>query len=76
MPSESDPVGKVLAGKYRIESLLKRGGMGAVYRATHLMLHKPIAIKLIKPELVPRETRSVVFTERRRRRANSITRTS
>ena len=52
MPPDADPIGKVLAGKYRIESLLKRGGMGAVYRATHLMLHKPIAIKLIKPELV------------------------
>jgi serine/threonine protein kinase len=50
-----DPVGKVLAGKYRIEALLKHGGMGAVYRATHLMLHKPIAIKLIKPELVTSE---------------------
>ncbi|MGH9462841.1 MAG: protein kinase domain-containing protein [Vicinamibacteria bacterium] len=47
-----DPVGRVLAGKYRIEALLKHGGMGAVYRATHLMLHKPVAIKLIKPELV------------------------
>jgi serine/threonine protein kinase len=52
---EPDPVGKVLAGKYRIDSLLKHGGMGAVYRATHLMLHKPIAIKLIKPELVTSE---------------------
>ena len=52
MSPETAPVGKVLAGKYRIESLLKQGGMGAVYRATHLMLHKPIAIKLIKPELV------------------------
>ena len=26
--------------------------MGAVYRGTHLMLNKPVAIKLIKPELV------------------------
>ena len=53
--ADSEPIGRVLAGKYRIDALLKRGGMGAVYRATHLMLRKPIAIKLIKPELVTSE---------------------
>ncbi len=46
------PIGEVLAGKYRIDGLVKTGGMGAVYRATHVMLKKPIAVKLIKPELV------------------------
>lgn len=50
---EEDRVtGKTLDAKYRIEGFLKRGGMGAVYRGTHLMLGKPVAIKLIKPELV------------------------
>ncbi len=49
---EDQAVGKTLDGKYRIDGLLKRGGMGAVYRGTHLMLNKPVAIKLIKPELV------------------------
>ena len=43
---------RTLEGKYRIDGFLKRGGMGAVYRGTHLMLNKPVAIKLIKPELV------------------------
>ncbi len=48
-----DPfIGKVLAGKYRIDGFLKKGGMGAVYRGTHLMLGKSVAIKVIKPELV------------------------
>ena len=47
--------GDVLAGKYRIDGFLKRGGMGSVYRATHVMLDKPVAIKLIKPELVTSE---------------------
>jgi serine/threonine-protein kinase len=50
-----EPIGNVLADKYRIEGLLKRGGMGAVYRGTHLMLQKTVAIKLIKPELVTSE---------------------
>ena len=49
---EEQAVGKTLDGKYRIDGFLKRGGMGAVYRGTHLMLNKPLAIKLIKPELV------------------------
>ena len=52
---EDQTIGKVLAGKYRIDGFLKRGGMGAVYRGTHLMLDKPVAIKLIKPELVTSE---------------------
>ena len=49
---EKRAVGKTLEGKYRIDGFLKRGGMGAVYRGTHLMLNKPVAIKLIKLELV------------------------
>jgi serine/threonine protein kinase len=52
---EERMIGQTLAGKYRIDSFLKRGGMGSVYRATHLMLNKTVAIKLIKPELVTSE---------------------
>jgi hypothetical protein len=44
--------GVVLAGKYRLESLLGRGGMGSVWRATHLGLHAPVAIKLIDAGIV------------------------
>jgi serine/threonine protein kinase len=39
--------------KYRIEGLLGRGGMGAVYAARDLVLDRPVAIKVIRPELVP-----------------------
>jgi len=55
MPNPSDPIGTVLADKYRIDGFLTQGGMGAVYRGTHLMLGRPVAIKLIKPELVTSE---------------------
>jgi serine/threonine-protein kinase len=39
-------------GSYQIGDLLKRGGMGEVYKATHTMLARPAAIKLIRPEML------------------------
>jgi eukaryotic-like serine/threonine-protein kinase len=39
--------GTVVAGKYRLERLLKAGGMGAVWVATHLTLDTPVAIKFM-----------------------------
>ena len=40
--------GTVLAGKYRLESLLGKGGMGSVWRAQHLELRAPVAVKLME----------------------------
>jgi serine/threonine-protein kinase len=38
-------------GGYAIESLLGRGGMGAVYLATHARLARKVALKVVAPEL-------------------------
>jgi serine/threonine-protein kinase len=42
-------------GSYRLEVLLGRGGMGEVWRASHRMLARPAAIKLIRRDTLARD---------------------
>ncbi|MCB9738024.1 MAG: protein kinase [Deltaproteobacteria bacterium] len=52
-----DPLlGKLIAGKYRIESHIGAGGMGSVYRARHLETGGPVAIKVMVPDRSSRPT--------------------
>jgi serine/threonine protein kinase len=59
--------GDLLDNKYRIEMPLGQGGMGAVYRATHLGTKRIVAVKVIHP----RFSRNEEFVERFRREAEA-----
>ena len=60
-------VGQTLDGKYKIEKELGRGGMGAVYLATHIGTERPVAVKVIVPEFM----KHAEFVERFRREARA-----
>ncbi len=44
-------IGRVIAGRFRLESRLGEGGMGLVYRARHVLIDRVVALKLIRPDL-------------------------
>jgi serine/threonine protein kinase len=67
MPGLEQHVGEVLDEKYRLEHLLGRGGMGAVYLATHLGTERYVALKLISPQFM----RNDEFVERFKREARA-----
>src|SRR4051812_14121500 len=43
-------VGTTVAGKYRVDRLIGRGGMGAVFQATNLAIGKRVALKFLDQE--------------------------
>ena len=70
--NERDPyLGKVVAGRYRLEALLGEGGMGVVYRARHVLIERVVALKLIRPDLRG-ETHLRAWMLREARAANRV----
>jgi serine/threonine protein kinase len=62
MLETQDPfVGRTLDEKYSVEERLGSGGMGAVYRARHLQMDRPVAIKVLHQRFVEDEAARVRF---------------
>jgi serine/threonine-protein kinase len=66
--------GDVIAGKFRLERVIGRGGMGAVWAARHLQLDMPVALKFIDAEPGTERDRdeALVRFEREARAAGQI----
>jgi serine/threonine-protein kinase len=64
-------IGKVVAGRYRLEARLGEGGMGIVYRARHVLIDRVVALKLIRPDLRG-ETHLRAWMLREARAANRV----
>jgi serine/threonine-protein kinase len=68
----TDPMlGRVIAGRYRLEARIGEGGMGVVYRARHVLIDRVVAVKLIRPDLRG-ETHLRAWMLREARAANRV----
>jgi serine/threonine-protein kinase len=69
---------RVFDEKYRLNERLGGGGMGTVYRATHLLIDRPVAIKVLSQRFVGDETAQQRFRREARaagrmQHANAVT---
>ena len=65
MEPVSDP--RIYSDRYQVTHLIARGGMALVYRAQDLLLNRPVALKILYPEL----SADPLFVERFRREAQA-----
>jgi serine/threonine protein kinase len=63
-------MGATIEGKFRIDAQLGRGAMGTVYRATQLNLERPVAMKIMRSDILS----NPVAIERFKREALAIAR--
>ncbi len=63
-------IGTVVGERYRVDEVIGAGGMGAVYRATDLQLERPVALKMIRSDMLANRA----MAERFRREAVAVAR--
>ena len=67
IPEEDTLIGTILDNKYRIDEKIGQGGMGKVYRATHIHMDALVAVKVLHTELAA----DYIALERFRREARA-----
>jgi eukaryotic-like serine/threonine-protein kinase len=72
-PSESEAswIGRVIAGRYALERVIGRGGMGFVFEGRHVAVGRRVAVKILRPEAA-RSAEAVARFHREARAAASI----
>ena len=73
MPAMDLTAGQLFAGRYRIEQVIGRGGMGVVYRATDTQLDEIVAIKTLPGDVMQRSPEDLERFKREIRLARKIT---
>ncbi|MFO0624367.1 MAG: serine/threonine-protein kinase [Polyangiales bacterium] len=69
-------VGATLNDELRIDAVIAEGGFGLVYRATHLGLDRPVALKVLKTPKEYNDDARHAFIERFKQEARTVTRVS
>lgn len=68
-PANDSNIGRVLGGKYRVDSVLRSSELGKVYNATHLSMDKHVSVKVLSSVLAVDENIRLRFTEEARKLA-------
>ena len=58
----------MLGDRYRVEEMIGVGGMGIVYRATHVTIGKPMAVKILRLRHAKKESVAKRFAQEARAR--------